>query len=146
MQKLAAEAVKVYPFAGRLRAGDNGYVLLDVPNSLLYGAFAALDHAAAELPKRNDTVRAHITVFRPDEVEQLGGVDKIVEISRRDLFYYTLGPVKTVNPADWDGVKRVWFIECESPGLEMLRQRYGLTAKPNNDQYEYHITFAVEHA
>lgn len=140
--KGAADAVLSYGLAGRLYLSSSGWLLLSVPNSFIRGCFQALSENGAELPRRSDgTLNAHISVMRPEEIEQIGGADKITE--RGKLFRYTLGPVRDVNPAGWEEMERCWFVEVNSPELSQLRRSYGLSSLPNNDKYKFHITFAV---
>lgn len=138
--KEAGDAQTTHSLAGRLYLSASGWLLLSVPNAIGRGAFAALDEAGAELPLKDGVYTAHISVMRPDEIEQLGGPDKISE--RGKAFHYTLGPVRTVAPTTWDGVSRVWYITVNSPELRELRRSYGLSAQPNED-WDFHVTFAV---
>ncbi len=136
--KLAGDAELTHSLAGRLYLSASGWLMLSVPNALARGALAALDEAGAELPLHSDgTFNAHISVMRPEEIEQIGGPDKISE--RGKAFHYTLGPVKTVVPKTWDGVSRVWYITVYSPELRELRRSYGLSAQPNSD-WDFHVT------
>lgn len=141
--KTAADPELSYGLAGKLYASKSGWLLLQGPNDIGRAAFKALNEPGIELPTSGDSgmYNAHISVMRPEELEQIGGIDKITE--RGKDFHYTLGPVKTVVPGTWDGVSRVWFIEVKSPELKALRRTYGLTGLPNNDNYEFHITFAI---
>ena len=141
--KSAGEPELSYGLAGKLYASASGWLLLQVPNDIGRAAFKALNEAGVELPTSGTTgqYNAHISVMRPDELEQIGGIDKITE--RGKDFHYTLGPVKTVKPDGWDGVSRVWFIQVQSPELKALRRTYGLSSLPNDGKFEFHITFAV---
>lgn len=127
---------------GTLYLSRSGWILLNVPNALGRGAFDALNEPGVELPL-NDAgqFQCHISVIRPEELEKIGGPDKISE--RGHQFHYTLGPVKTVQPDGWDGVSRVWFIEIKSPELMALRRSYGLSSLPNEGKFQFHVTFAV---
>ena len=129
-----------YGLAGRLVGSESGWGLLTVPNALGQGAFDALHEVGTELPTRNGRYNAHVSVFRPEELKQIGGIDKIQE--RGHTFRYTLGPVKSVEPAGWKEMSRVWFIEVKSPELEKLRKSYGLPPLPDGDK-PFHVTFAV---
>lgn len=143
LSKVADAPETAQALVGTLYASSGGWVLLRVPNALGRGAFDALDAAGAELPKNDlGLYNAHISVMRPDEVEKIGGVDKITE--RGHQFTYTLGPVKTVRPDGWHGIERVWFIDVHSPALSALRRSYGLSSLPNEDKYRFHITFGVK--
>lgn len=142
--KSAGDAVKSYSLSGRLYLAKSGWLLLSVPNNLIRGTFDALHEAGAEYPppfKGSAAYQAHITVMRPEEVEQAGGADAITE--RGHQFHYTTGPLREVEPANWDGVSKVWYIEIGSPELEKLRKSYGLSAKPKNNEHDFHITVAI---
>jgi hypothetical protein len=142
--KSASDAVKSYSLSGRLYLSKSGWLLLSVPNNLIRGTFDALHEAGAEYPppfKGSAAYQAHITVMRPEEVEQAGGPDAITE--RGHQFHYTTGPLREVEPSSWEGVSKVWYIEIGSPELEKLRKSYGLSAKPKNNEHEFHITVAI---
>jgi len=125
--------------AGRLYKSRSGWILLAVPNALIRGAFAALDEPGLELPPG---LNAHISVIRPEELETLAsGADSVTE--RGHMFRYNLGPIKTVAPAGWSEMSRVWFVEVHSPELQQLRRSYGLTPLPNDNKFKFHITLAV---
>lgn len=131
-----------HSMSGRLYRSDSGWILLSVPNALVRGAFDALDQPGIELPYKSDgTLNAHISVFRPEELERIGGPDRITE--RGHTFHYTLGRLKTVVPAGWAEMSRVWMIEVSSPELEKLRKSYGLSGLPNENKFAFHITVAV---
>lgn len=140
--KSAAEPETVHALAGELYLSKSGWIMLNVPNSLVRGAFDALNEPGAELPtKSNGKLIAHISVIRPEEIEQIGGADKITE--RGHQFHYTLGPVKEVKPAGWSGVSKVWFIEVKSKSLQDLRKSYGLTPLPKENKFNFHITIGI---
>lgn len=140
--KQAGGTSRSYSMAGRLYASKSGWILLSVPNSLVRGAFDALDEQGLALPTKGDgTLNAHISVMRPEEIEQIGGIDKIVE--RGHSFHYTLGEVRTVVPSGWKEMAKVWMIEAQSPELKKLRASYGLSPLPNENKFKFHITIAV---
>jgi len=141
--KHASEAPSLsYSLAGRLYASKSGWILLAVPNAFAHGLFAALDDTGLELPPGPEgRFDAHISVMNKDEVESIGGVDRVTE--RGHVFHYTLGPLREVVPDGWDDMGRVWLVEVRSPELEKLRKSYGLTALPNDNKYKFHITVAV---
>jgi len=142
LTKRAGDAVKTDALSGRLYFSSSGWLLLSVPNALGQGAFDALDEPGVELPTSGSTGRynAHITVFRPEEIVQIGGPDRITE--RGHSYNYSLGPVVEIQPKNWDGVSKVWAIQVDSQDLKALRKSYGLSPLPNGD-HEFHITFAT---
>lgn len=141
--KSSAAPEKTYALAGRLYLSRSGWILLTVPNAIVRGVFDAMDEPGLEMPPSgpDGSLNAHISVIRPEELEQVGGGDKVSE--RGHMFRYNLGPVKTVNPGGWPEMAKVWFIEVNSPELQNLRKSYGLSALPNDNKYKFHITIAV---
>jgi len=133
-----------YPFSGMLYATPENWVLLSVPNALVRGAFDAMDEPGIELPpdsERLGRLNAHVSVMRPKEIEQIGGIDRITERGHR--FNYQIRPVYTVKPAGWTEMERCWFIRVDSPELEKLRKSYGLSPIPDEGSKPFHITLAV---
>ena len=140
--KAAGDLEHFHNLAGRLYVSESGWGFLSVPNALVHGAFDALDEPGVELPKGdNGRVTAHISVFRPEDIEQIGGKDKITE--RGHSFKYSLGRTAAVNPSGWDGMSKVWMIEVRSPELKQLRKSYGLSPLPKDNKFQFHITFAI---
>ena len=143
LQKAGEAPETAQALMGTLYLSKSGWLLLSVPNALGRGAFDALGEQGVELPIQGSTgqYNAHITIMSPDDIEQIGGPDRITE--RGHQFHYTTGPIKTVKPAGWADVERVWFIDVHSPELERLRRSYGLSSLPNNDKHRFHITIGV---
>lgn len=137
--KHAAVPEKANSLTGQLVLSKSGWLLLNVPNSLLRGAYLALDEPGIELPLRVGLLWAHITVMDPDEIKAIGGASRLTE--RGKHFRYNLGPVYSVEPAGWTGVANVWYLKVDSPELETLRKSYGLL--PKRKGYDFHITVAV---
>ena len=120
------------------------WVLLTVPAAVCRGLFAALDEEGAEYPPAHGDHKQynpHISVIRPEEIEEVGGKDKITELGQE--FAYQLGPVQSVNPSGWDEMDKVWMVKVISQELKDLRKNHGLTALPNGGKFDFHVTFAV---
>lgn len=146
MSKEAAEPeLSKYPFSGRLIASTSGWILLEVPNALVRGAFMAMDVPGIELPPSGPTgrLRAHVSVMRAEEVESLGGPEKITELGKR--FAFRLGPLKEVEPMGWKEMEKAWMFGVVSPELVALRKSYGLSGLPMRGEQElkFHLTVAV---
>jgi hypothetical protein len=95
----------------------------------------------AELPLDEDgTLNAHVTVLRPEDIEQIGGADRISE--RGNEYGWQLGQIHEVEPFGWPEMEKVWFVRVESPELEKLRKSYGLSALPTKNGVElpFHAT------
>lgn len=149
LEKLAGELETAYSLSGQLYASKSGWILLSVPNDLVRGVFAAMDEPGIELPTRDTDdpearLNAHCSVIRPEELERIGGIDKISERGKR--FRYRLGGLYSVVPEGWNGVSRAWMLEVFSPSLQKLRLSYGLSALPNEGKYKFHITVAIRRA
>ena len=127
---------------GRLIVPQSGWALLTVPNALVRGLFDAMDETGIELPPghQGGPFVAHISVIRGEEIDKLGGPDKISE--RGHPFTYQLGPIMSVEPKGWSEMSRVWFVKVISPELKALRKSYGLSPLPNGD-HDFHISIAV---
>lgn len=142
-KQAAGDPRPAYNLAGTLYLDPSGWVLLSVPASFVRGIFEAMREPGIELPPSDtrQSLQPHISVFSKDDIEQLGGPSKITE--RGKQFHYSLGRFKTVEPADWPGVERIWYITVHSPELQALRRSYGLTSLPHDGNYDFHITVAV---
>jgi hypothetical protein len=141
--KEAGEPTPAYNLSGQLYLSPSGYVLLAVPNALVRGVFAAMHEPGAELPPGHDggPFNAHITVFRPDELELIGGADRVTE--RGKQFLYTIGRLMSVEPDGWPGVSRAFYLGVHSPELQALRRSYGLSSLPDGGRRAFHVTVAV---
>lgn len=135
-----AAAPLSYGMRGRLVLSTSGYALLEVPNDIGNGAFKALSEPGVEQPisKSRGAYNAHVSVIRPEEIESIGGPDKLKE--RGNTFAFNLGPVREIaNPHGWTEMSKVWAIEVRSPELLQLRRSLGL----GDPKFPFHITFAV---
>lgn len=140
--KSAAAAELSYAMTGKLYLSGSGYLLLSVPNGLGHAIFDTLNEPGVEMPLNSKgQYNAHISVMRPEEIEKIGGPDRVIE--RGHEFTYTLGPLREVAPAGWAEMSKCWFVEVRSPELETLRKSYGLPAIPDNNTKPFHITVAV---
>lgn len=126
---------------GRLYLANSGWLLLEVPNSLVRGLFNAMQEPGIELPYDDEgKLNAHISVMNDLEVETIGA-DKITE--RGHVFAYRPQTLVRLDRPSWKGVSAVWFLRVGSPELERLRKSYGLSARPHNNEHDFHITYAV---
>lgn len=140
LSKVADAPVATYSLSGRLYISKSGWLLLSVPNAMARGMFDALDENGIELPTKDGVFNAHVSVMTKEEVDSIGGPDKITE--RGHTYLYQIGAIKTVRPAGWKEMSRVWFVDVKSPDLEALRKSYGLTPLPHGD-HPFHVTIAV---
>ena len=143
LEKAGGAPVKVHALAGRLYLSSSGWLMMAVPNAIGQGAFDALDEPGVELPKDdNGRYSCHVSVMRPEEIAQIGGPDVLSE--RGHSYLYSLGPIKEVEPDNWSGVGKVYYLSISSPALSELRRSYGLSSLPNEGKYEFHATFGIK--
>ena len=126
-------------FTGKLYGSKSGYLLVQVPNSLAIGAFYALPEVGLVLPSHEGRpFSAHITVMRPDELEGIGGLDRINERGK-DFAYSIEGGGSEPSQAGGP-YSRYWFLTVQSAELAELRRTYGLPSSPAKP---FHITIAA---
>lgn len=143
--RVPSKAIPTGRMRGSLKMSSSGWALLDVPNNFVRAIFDTLDEEGIELPISSEygsKLNAHISVMSADEVEQAGGRANVAAHDGR-TFRYQLGPMKVVSPEKSKDWKRVWYITVESPELEEFRKGFGLTPRPNNNHFDFHITVAV---
>ncbi len=131
-----------YNLAGMLYLSKSGWLLLSVPNAFIRGVFAAMHEPGIELPpnEHGKIFNAHISVMSKEEVDKIGP-EKIKE--RGKLYTYSLGRLKSVEPAGWPDISRVWFITVHSPDLQELRRSHGLSSLPRDGEFDFHVTVCV---
>lgn len=141
--KQAGDAKLVYNLSGAIYLSSSGWLLMAVPNALVRGIFSAMKEPGIELPPSgpDGMLNAHVSVMNKDDVEMIGGPDKITE--RGKSFEYTLGRIYEVEPDGWSEMAKVWFVKVHSPELQELRRSYGLSSLPNDGKYDFHITVAT---
>ena len=128
-----------YALQGRLVLSSSGWYLLEVPNDLGNGLFKALNEPGVEQPtSHSERYNAHVSVIRPEELEEIGGPDKVTQ--RGQTFSFNIGPVREIiNPAGWSEVSKVWAADIMSPSLMAMRRGLGL----GPPKYPFHLTIAV---
>lgn len=144
MGKSAFAYEPAYNLSGMLYATEANWLMLTVPNALAKGVYDAMNEPGVILPPgpNDKSFSAHITVMRPEEIELIGGKDKITE--RGHQFRYTLGRFVSVKPENWPQMDTAYMLLVHSPALQELRRSYGLSSLPNSGEYAFHITVAVK--
>jgi len=141
LKKLASEAKDVV-FVGELRQTRDGFVYVDVPNSIFAGFMPFLGNEAEKPPKNErhyDDIGAHITVIKTKEISERG--IRFEDVGKK-ISYKITGVEQVDNPDGWEEMQSVWFLKVEAPQLEKLRQKYGLS--PRIKDHDFHITLAVK--
>lgn len=132
-------AAKSNALSGELYAASDKSIMLSVPNSLVRGAFDAIDANGLSLPGKNGKFNAHIVVMTPEEVSKLGGVDKVTE--RGHHFHYNLGALHEAPITNSFDYSKTWFLSVTSPELSQLRKTYGLESTPG--KHGFHVVVAL---
>jgi len=141
LKKFASDAVDVV-FQGEIRQTRDGFVFVDVPNSI-FGGFLPLLGSDVEKPPKNerhyDDIGAHITVIKRREV--VDNNISFADVGKR-ISYKMKGVQKVENPDGWEEMEAVWLIPVEAPELEKLRKAYGLS--PKILDHDFHITLGIK--
>lgn len=139
MTKIATKAKDVV-FTGVLKQTKDGFVYVDVDNSILKG-FLALLPEAEKTPrnKKSNDIGAHITVIKNREVSENDIKFKDVD---KEIEYTITGVDEVVDPDGWDEMEKVWFLRVDAPELEKLRKKYKLSPRIKN--HNFHITIGVK--
>ena len=140
--RIAADTVTEFntvPMVGKLNCSQKGgnYAILEVPKDFVESIYKAIWQEGMEKPPNYSP---HISVITEEELEQIGGKDKIKEDG--DEFEFTLDTIESCDPDGWDEMKMVYFVKVKSPQLEALRVRYGLTPLIEDD-HEFHVSVSV---
>jgi hypothetical protein len=145
-EKVAADMTPANNLGGRFVISEQRgkpWGLLTVPNALMHGVFQAMAEPGIELPPSDSgKPEAHITVVRPEEIMAVGGAEKF-KADRGKQFNYSIGRLVSLTPQGWDEMSKAWMLRVHSTDLQALRKSYGLSAKPKNDKFDFHITVAV---
>lgn len=145
MGEESSPAIPTTRLAGELTLADSGWCLLDVPNELVMGLFSSLDEPGVSLPTSDrfnaGKLNAHISVMDGKEVERIGKANVQQHVGRK--FRYQIGPLKVVTPVDSTTWKKVWYVTVFSPELEEFRSGFGLTPKPHDNEFDFHLTIGV---
>jgi len=141
MYKVASRKQEV-KLVGKLMQTEDGFTYLKVSNNIINGFYHSIKEDGATKPpydkKDMNNTGAHISVFYGDEVNE----NKLEIEELGDEFEFKVGKMYSVEPEGWDEMERVWFLEVQSPQLEKLRAKYGLSKKLNG--HEFHITCAIK--
>ncbi len=124
--------------SGKLRQAKDGFIYVDVPDSIITPFRMMVTEEGAEKPPVKNGIGAHITVCMDDEANE----HKIKIEDNRDIEFKIRG-FYSVKPDGWKKVKKCWFIVVESPDIENLREKWGLPRKDRG--HEPHITTAVKY-
>ena len=128
------------PHEGTLSLDDRGYFFLSVVNSYIFDLCLLLNRKEIDLPPYflgNFKAGAHITVALPQEKKSLYKLPEIGEsipFSITGCFY--------TRPQNLSSTKKVWFLTIDSPEIEKIRVKMGLSPLPLDQNL--HITFAEE--
>lgn len=124
---------------GYLKQTEDGFLYVDLPDSLIDAFHDMIDDPKAKKPpyntKKMNNVGAHVSVAYKDEMK-----DKEVKELGKE-FYFSIKKFVSLDPEGWNEMDRVWFLELDAPELKKLRKSYGLSEKLNG--HEFHVTLSI---
>lgn len=126
------------PHVGILKNSD-GFVYVDVDDGYIHNLITWIQQDGFEEPPYFGAglVGAHITVIYPDEIKKYGLTD-ITECGEQISFVPK--DCQIVYPPRGKEIDEVYFVVVESPQLDQIRKKYGLTKR----EYVFHITIGVK--
>lgn len=139
-------------FVGTLKPDDSDperpWASLEIDPTIPALVFASLKDQGKLVDVEPKFDHAHITVVKNDEAKQL--IDKFGDEWKDKLgggtYEFSLADVIDLDPEGWDEMKRVWFLQVDSPQLQQVRRSVGLKALPQADDgsgsQPFHVTFA----
>lgn len=126
------EAAQKLPQSGILKKNWDGYIYLKVDDNYIHHLLPFIREDGYHKPsslQRPSRIGAHISVFYKDEA---AARKPITEVGQSYSFHIKNFTRVSTNNKDYA------IIEVESPELEQLREKYGLSPKLFN--HEFHIT------
>lgn len=132
--EIVQKAIYDLPNQGILKQAPDGYVYLKVPNNYVYRLFPLVKEKRFIIPssiQRHTKIGAHISVIYKKEASKIGPIKELGKS-------YSFLPKKIKHVRT--GSKEYIILEVESPELETLRRRYGLSSRLMN--HPFHITLA----
>lgn len=117
------------PQKGILKEDPNGFVYLKVDDRYVNELFLKLAPRGYEKPEK-----AHISVIYRDDEKKIGKIDEIGKEYSFTINEFGIVDAKT---------KKFLALSVNAPGLEELREKYGLTPFLFNNHC-YHISIAEE--
>jgi hypothetical protein len=122
------------PHYGVLTEGNDGYIYLKVDDDYINHLFPILSNREYTKPpyfRRPNSPGAHISVIYVDERQQTGEITEVGQTYSFKIVGLNAVPSKTL---------KYIVLEVNSPELENLRKKYGLSPLLKN--HEFHITIA----
>lgn len=129
-------AIAQLPCVGVLRENEEGFVYIDIDDRFIHDLVRFIESEGFEAPPYFGPGRigAHISVICKDE-EKYGPIEECGQI-----FSFTPVACQVVHPPHWTGVEEVYLIEVDVPGLDLIREKYGLPQK----EFPFHIAIGVK--
>lgn len=130
--KTAAEQEVSYDLVGQLQSSQNR-IIVSVPNQWVRGYFSMIGEHGIELPTVDGIFNAGIEVITADELQSLGGPDRITE--RGKQYAFSTGRLFVTEPG-WPDISKLWFVRIHSRELQLLRRSYGLSSLPSDAAFK----------
>lgn len=142
-QPQVVEQVCTIQQKGILKQKDNGYLYIEVSNDFIADALELIKAPGRIVPPRHYTskkgIGAHISVMYENELIT-NEIWEIKELGQE--FTFSVLELRTVKIVRDNKVKKLWLLAVEAPGLEKLRESYGLSPKLKG--HDFHITVGTQ--
>jgi hypothetical protein len=128
------------PLSGTLIQDERGFVFLNVVNEYIYELMPFIDSTSLTLPPYFEGLfkhGAHVSVILPNELKD----EFRSELLGKEINFSVTGCYST-SPENWLEIEKVWFLNLESPELNLLRKSMDLSSYLFDQQF--HITIAVK--
>lgn len=138
--EIIAYAEAHLPKIGKLAIDKKGYIYLSLPDDYIFELYTILGKKEACPPPYFDkelSYGAHISIVLATEIRSTPHLP-----TTGQMIPFTITGCYSVEPENWEEMKRVWFLTIHSPELEGIRTQLGLS--PKIEDHEFHITFAVQ--
>ncbi|MDB2614122.1 hypothetical protein N9Y92_03065 [Chlamydiales bacterium] len=131
------ELIKISNGLGQLSLKSNGFVYLDVNNSVLDQFVPLLPIESEFSPTKG--IGAHVSAIYESEMisHEIWNFDHAGE-----WFIFEMKEIRYVDRKTSEGYERLWLLAVDCPGLQRLRRHYGM--KPKLQGHDFHITLGKE--
>jgi len=142
-QPCVIEKVVQFEQKGILKQKDNGYLYVEVSNDFIAETLPLIVAQGKLVPPRHFAskkgIGAHISVIYENELIQ-NEIWEIAELGQE--FTFSVMELRTVKLTRDNKMKKLWLIAVAAPGLEKLREKYGLSSRLKG--HDFHITICTQ--
>lgn len=126
--KLLFEAQFQLKRDGILKKTPDGLVYLHISDDYIHKLYPLLDEEGTQKP----SYCAHIPIISEKELSTLN-LEQLKEFG--EVFDFTIKNCQCIHSSEHSDVESIWVLNVESPSLEHLRERYGLSSKLHSQEF-----------